>query len=487
MKNRNTDNFSRRRFLGSMLYAPPALAAIMGLGVSPSRVFASHGAVPMPRTLVNLMLYGGADFRYLFAPDPAYDPGYVDQYWTARRSLYNGSYSTYADMFSVEYTQVTDPLTGTHNFGIHNSAGWLASEFTAGNVAVISNTYGSLNRRHDHSQLIVQAGDLTAGITDYDREGWGGRLVENLTGAPNVVELSGEVQIFCKGSEANHRLAKVIHAEDAREIGLPSAAIGGTSMDDAQIRALKAYYSARGIEIDTEKPADWPYRKYFQHHTSLITFGDSMDSRLADHPLPGALTAPAFDLISNSFERQCRNLYDMCLAQDILNYRVLSMSYGGWDTHTNQTARIQANLQDVLGIGGGLATVMGQLAIDIPSAVSNLVLTFPWDFGRQLAANGSNGTDHGRGGSTVLAGSPVQGGVYGELFPLRESLPDPVDSQGRTPYQISGQDIDGLTSLEHVWARACEWLEAGSSSVVFPNYALSPLEAGVDFTSLFTV
>jgi len=382
--------------------------------------------------------------------------------------------------------QVRVLRTRIFSFGIHNTAGWLASEFAAGNVAVIANTFASLNRRHDHSQLIVQTGDLAAGRTIYDREGWGGRLVESLSGSPNVVELSDEVQIFCNGSDASYRLAQAVHAEDAREMGIPSAALGGTSKDDAQIRALNAYYAARGTEIDTGKPAAWPFRKFFQHYAALRYFGGLMEDRLSSHPIPAALTAPAFELVSTSFERQCRNLYDVCLAPDILDFRVLSMSYDHWDTHTNQAVDIQSNLQDVFGTGGGLDTTMTQLAADVPSAASNLVFTFPWDFGRQLAANGSNGTDHGRGSYSIVVGSLIQGGIYGEFFPQREALPDPEDSQGRTPFEISGRDINGLTSLEHVWARISNWLQAGSGDIVFPGYSLSPLETGVDLSNLFT-
>ena len=292
MMKRGRKSINRRQFLGSMLYGPPALSAVLGLGTAGSAAFAAHGAVTVPKTLVNLMLYGGADLRYLFAPAPDYDPVYVDQYWTARRNLYSGSYATYADMFASEYTLVTDPLTGVFTFGIHNTAGWLASEFGAGNVAVIANTFASLNRRHDHSQLIVQTGDLVAGRTDYDREGWGGRLVEAMSGSPNVVELSNEVQVFCNGSDASFRLAQVVHAEDAREMGIASAAPGGTSRDDAQIRAVNAYYAARGVEMDIEKPANWPFRKFFQHHAALREFGDAMQARLSGHPTAGFAHRP---------------------------------------------------------------------------------------------------------------------------------------------------------------------------------------------------
>ena len=92
---------NRRQFLRYMLYGPPALGAGLGLGMPGPAAFAAHGAVAVPKTLVNLMLYGGADLRYVFAPAPDYDPDYVDQYWTARRNLYNVSYATYADMFAI--------------------------------------------------------------------------------------------------------------------------------------------------------------------------------------------------------------------------------------------------------------------------------------------------------------------------------------------------------------------------------------------------
>lgn len=51
--------------------------------------------------------------------------------------------------------------------------------------------------------------------------------------------------------------------------------------------------------------------------------------------------------------------------------------------------------------GAGLDTVMVQLSTAVPSATSNPVFSFPWDFGRQLAANDNNGTDHGHASHAV--------------------------------------------------------------------------------------
>ncbi len=449
-----------------------------------STAFAIHSAT-VPNTLVNVMLLGGADLRFAFVPVPGYDPTYVAQFWAARQALYTQNYPDYATMYAAEYQTVTDPLDASNQFGIHNSCAWLAQQFTAGRVAIIANVYGSLNRRHDHSQLIVDTGDPLADRLIYDREGWGGRLVETVSSDANVVAVGGDVPIFCNGTDASYRLKQVIHARNTRDIALPNIdyATSETNVRNVLTRALIAYYKERGIEIDSEKPADWPYRKFFQHNTAFRDFGDAVDAELATHPLPPALAG--LDLNYSSFEQQCRNLYDCCLVPDLLDLKVVSMHYGGWDTHTNEQSRIAANLQDLFGTGGGLDVLTAQLDSDLPGASAKLLYTFGSDFGRQLAANGSRGTDHGRGSNMVLIGYDLNGGVYGDMFPQREALPDPGDGAGRTPFEIPGRDIDGLTSFERVLAAVCDWAHAGSGATVFPNASSSDLETGVDLGSLF--
>lgn len=468
----NNTKLSRRRFLQQMIAGNAMLAGSSSLPTQ--SLWAAPAAVPP--TLVNIMLYGGADLRFMLAPDPlSANPLYKEQYWQARRALY-GNYASYEDMYTAEYTTVS----GAVNFGIHNSCGWLIQQFQQGNATIIANSYGSLNRRHDHSQLIVQSGDLLTERTLLDRDGWGGRTVEHLAGMPTVLELSSGVQTFCKGSNPNFRLAQVIHAQNMRDMGLPQPSATGNSSDDKLIRALSAYYNARGAEIDSEYPDNWPFRKFFQHHQSIQTFGNAIAAELESISMPAALSN--LNLNSGSFEQQCRNLYDACQTAGVLNYRIMSMSYGGWDTHTEQSGRIIGNLNDLLGASGGLATSTEEMS---SQARDNLVFHLSWDFGRQLAANGSSGTDHGRGNYTILIGHPLQGGIHGELFPDREALPDPEDSQSRSPFQIPGRDIDGLTSLEHIWSAHCNWLQPGTGSSVFPNASSSPIEPGVNLGSLY--
>lgn len=473
----------RRDFLKTGLYGATA-AGSLALGLPMRGVWAA-GTPVIPRTLVDIMLYGGADLRYAFVPVPDHpDTGYVQQFWNARKGLFAQHYPDYAAMYSDRYQTVIDPLSGLA-FGIHNSCGWLRDQFNNGNVAIVSNVFGSLNRRHDESQLIVNTGDAAAELVDPEREGWGGRLVEAVNGTSTVVSVSDNVSQFCKGSDPANRLSRVIHGKDMRDIGLPHVDYSSSVLAQKNImaRALAAYYRRRGEEVAVQKPADWAYHSYFQHFSSFYSIGSAVDARLAAFPMPAALNG--LSLKKDSFKQQCSNLYDACLTADILDFRVIYMDYTDWDTHTNEQIQLDNNLADLFGSGGGLDVVTSQLAQDVPTAPGNLVYVLTTDFGRQLIANGSLGTDHGAGNYMLLIGESVNGGVNGELFPQAEALPDPADSLGRSPFQIPGSEIEGRTSFYRVLAEVCNWVAPGAGSLVFPGASSSALESGFNPADLF--
>jgi hypothetical protein len=262
----------------------------------------------------------------------------------------------------------------------------------------------------------------------------------------------------------------VIHAQNTRDIALPNVRPDRNVTDSRNVmtRALKAYYQARGPEVAIEKPSTWPYHLFYQHNDAFRMFGDTIRDRLvACGDLPSSLAS--LTLNQGHFAQQCRNLYDVCLAHDILGVGAVSMRYSGWDTHNGQYGRITNNLSDLFGSAGGLATTMGEIAL-LPSTGAppsdRLVFCFTSDFGRQLRVNGDRGTDHGRGIHTILVGQDVNGGIYGEMFPERESRPD---GNGRIPLQTSGADIQGRTSTELVLGQVCEWIQPGSAAAVFPE------------------
>jgi uncharacterized protein (DUF1501 family) len=253
-------------------------------------------------------------------------------------------------------------------------------------------------------------------------------------------------------------------------------------------RALKTYYAQKQIEAATQA-ANWPYRKFLQHEQAQRASGDAFNARLAAvAPIQPAALAALYTagsgntLNSSNFGQQCANVYDSFLGADLFQQRIVSMEYTGWDTHRLEKNAFESNIGDIFGTGKGLATLTAELEQLGPlGANDDIVYVFSTDFGRQLRANGDYGTDHGRGNYTILVGSGVKGGVYGEMFPASEIQ----GAAGDTRFDQQGADIEGLTSFERVMAEACDWTEAGTGAQVFPGAAASAVESGVDLSTLF--
>jgi uncharacterized protein (DUF1501 family) len=89
--------------------------------------------------------------------------------------------------------------------------------------------------------------------------------------------------------------------------------------------------------------------------------------------------------------------------------RVYSVSLGGFDTHADERDTQQRLLSEVD------AAVSGFLARMTGSDRGRLVVLMAYsEFGRRVAANANEGTDHGTAGPVLIAGSRVRGGFIGE-------------------------------------------------------------------------
>ena len=245
-------------------------------------------------------------------------------------------------------------------------------------------------------------------------------------------------------------------------------------------RSLRSYYAGQRDAVKEKLsngtyPANWPYRRFFQHEEALRGIGDRFNTQMALTPRPAELVAlytnnSGSRLVKPHFGHQCASLYDCFLAPDILGLRAAYMEYSGWDSHRNQKASLENNFNDVFGTGGGLATLMSQLA-SIPGATDNIVFMFSTDFGRQIKANGTNGTDHGNGNYSILVGKSINGGLtHGEMFPDREANPEHPDNIGKViPFQKQGADILGRTSAKRILYEATNWAHPGIASSVVPG------------------
>lgn len=86
--------------------------------------------------------------------------------------------------------------------------------------------------------------------------------------------------------------------------------------------------------------------------------------------------------------------------------RIAVLEAGGWDTHANQgvlTGRLVRNLK---GLNDGVQALKENMA-QVWNRTAVLVVS---EFGRTVRPNGTNGTDHGTAGISLLAGGAVTGG-----------------------------------------------------------------------------
>jgi len=82
--------------------------------------------------------------------------------------------------------------------------------------------------------------------------------------------------------------------------------------------------------------------------------------------------------------------------------RIATFEFDGWDTHAGQIWRNEQNFER-------LAEVLSVLKDGLGEAWSDTIVIAATEFGRTVAMNGGEGTDHGTGGAAVLAGGAIQG------------------------------------------------------------------------------
>ena len=135
------------------------------------------------------------------------------------------------------------------------------------------------------------------------------------------------------------------------------------------------------------------------------------------------------------------------------------VTMGGFDTHTNER-----KTQD--GLLGTLSDALANFQADIAAQgkADNVLLVTWTEFGRRVMENGSQGTDHGEGGSMLVMGGQVKSGIYGEA----PDLANLVDSG----------NLKWTTDFRSVYATLLEdWLGVDSSAILGGQYPHIPFVA----------
>src|SRR5262249_13908774 len=158
----------------------------------------------------------------------------------------------------------------------------------------------------------------------------------------------------------------------------------------------------------------------------------------------------------NPFAKTVQQVAQMIVSD--VGTRVFYVQLGGFDTHSNERP-VHGNLMTQL------AETLAAFQADLEHhgrARQVLLMAFS-EFGRRVAENGSQGTDHGAAGPMFVLGAGVKGGLYGEYPDLGK---------------LDQGDLRFATDFRSVYATVIEdWLGAPSRDVLGGTFERLPFVA----------
>jgi uncharacterized protein (DUF1501 family) len=363
------DTWTRRRFLiASGVTAGGGLAAGAATVTLPDLLRAARGdADPGAGTLVLVTLYGGNDG--LNTVIPAGEPAYQD----ARPDL--------------AYRQ-DEVLPLADGLGLNPSMKGLKSLWDAGRLAVVRGvSYPKPDRSHFRSMAIWQ----TASPRSPTPAGWLGRWLDVTGGDPlHALSLDATLPPMLAGTRTAGA-ALLLDRAGGRTGGRTAAPLARAQDGEHPLQARVATSIADMLAVEA---ATDPVLR------DGAAAGDEGEDD--DRPADGATTGGRSRLSSQLA------VVARCVGAGVPT-RVYSVSLGGFDTHANEKSAQSRLLGELdAAVSGFLRAVRST-----PRGAGTVVAIYS-EFGRRVRANANQGTDHGTAGPVLLAGDPVDGGMYGE-------------------------------------------------------------------------
>lgn len=262
-------------------------------------------------------------------------------------------------------------------YGLNPGMTGLGQLFDQGSLAIVRGVgYPQQDRSHFRSMDIWQTGSVDNGMTT----GWIGRWLDMGDRDPlRAINVGTVLPILAIGSKTTAAtLSPQNLIRGSNHSALMSALAEPDSADTGSLEVVRASYR------DATR-ASKEFDKLFDE-TEQPAGDDAADDDLASQ----------LDVVSR------------CVRAG-LPTQVYCVSIGGFDTHSDE----KTTQQKLLGkVDGSITKFLSEMAGD--EYGRNVVLMAYSEFGRRVAANASDGTDHGTSGPVLIAGAPVRGGFYGD-------------------------------------------------------------------------
>ncbi|MET3804083.1 uncharacterized protein (DUF1501 family) [Nakamurella sp. UYEF19] len=400
--------FTRRRMLQGVGMA--GVAALASQLVTTRVAYAAAGSVTPPNTVITIFLRGGADgLRMLVPQAPALGNAYL-------RSLRPTLVQADADIRT---------LVGAGGWGVNKGFDPLLPFWSSGELAFVpAVSAAGVTRSHFQAQQTLERGGPSS------TSGWLDRTLSAL-GPGTTFRALAEGTVTPASMAGNQQK---IAMDSLSAFDFP----GWDGVKALSMTAISALY--RGMSI--------PLASDVQTTLSAIS---TAQAAAATAGVKNGAVYP-----EGNFASSLADLATLLRAE--VGVEVATVDVGGWDTHTEEAADIDALTASA---AKALAAFMTDLGPTRRKRVTVVVMT---EFGRRVNANASNGTDHGTGSMMfLLGGGLAKSSVFGAWKPLSATaLVDGDVAPLNSAYDVLGEVIQKRLGI-------------GSLSTIFPGHQPAPL------------
>jgi uncharacterized protein (DUF1501 family) len=264
----------------------------------------------------------------------------------------------------------------------------------AGKLAVIQAAhYPQANLSHDISRTIYRVGDTN--LTPTGQSGWIGRHSALFGSKVNPLDTVGIGGVNT-----------VLQAQGAKISGISADQQGNPS--GYSFNGDQRYPADRANQLSAARTlSEGSAARYYTALTKAVAT-DAFNSADAVAQAAAAYASTVM-YPTTAFAGGLKLISKLASSgSPALGTRVFYISLGGFDTHANQDKDHPGLLKQ---LSEGLKAFYDDLVLH---GLQDQVLVMVWsEFGRRVADNASNGTDHGEANDLIFMGGKVKGGVYG--------------------------------------------------------------------------